>query len=122
MGSVERFVPRHVLKASTAYRLFREAILTESQVVCRYDGRLRELCPHIIGHTGGVEKVLAWQFGGDSKGGLPAGGMWRCFSLDRISDATMREGPWFTGSAHSTAQTCVADIDLDINVHVRKLR
>ena len=31
------------------YALFRRAILGEQQVVCLYDGRIRELCPHIIG-------------------------------------------------------------------------
>ncbi len=122
MGSIEHFVRGRVLKTSAAYRLFREAILTERQITCRYDGRYRELCPHIIGHTGNAEKVLAWQFGGESKGGLPPGGMWRCFTLDRVSKVQMREGPWHSGGKHKTAQTCVAEIDLDINVHVRKPR
>ncbi|HJU32708.1 MAG TPA: hypothetical protein VJ740_14685 [Hyphomicrobiaceae bacterium] len=31
-------------------------------------------------------------------------------------------GPWHAGSPHRTVQRCVEDIDLDINVHVRKLR
>ena len=34
---------------SATYTLFRNAILGEQQVVCLYDGRVRELCPHIIG-------------------------------------------------------------------------
>jgi hypothetical protein len=34
---------------SAAYALFRNAILAEQQVVWTYDGRSRELCPHIIG-------------------------------------------------------------------------
>ena len=57
---------------STAYSLFRDAILGEQQVVCSYDGRVRELCPHIIGvNTRGEEVVLAWQFAGESSGRLP---------------------------------------------------
>ena len=52
---------------STTYTLFRNAILGEQQVVCLYDGRVRELCPHIIGtNRRGEEVVLAWQFGGES--------------------------------------------------------
>ena len=52
---------------SATYTLFREAILREQQVVCSYDGRRRELCPHIIGtNRHGEEVVLAWQFGGSS--------------------------------------------------------
>ena len=50
---------------STTYALFRNAILSEQQVVCIYDGRLRELCAHIIGANKRGEKVvLAWQFAG----------------------------------------------------------
>src|SRR5712671_3003923 len=57
---------------STTYTLFRSAILGEQQVVCRYDGRVRELCPHIIGtNKRGEEVVLAWQFGGESPGPFP---------------------------------------------------
>jgi hypothetical protein len=58
---------------SSTYALFRNAILGEQQIVCRYDGRPRELCPHIIGtNKSGEEVVLAWQFGGTSSGMLPA--------------------------------------------------
>jgi hypothetical protein len=51
---------------SPTYILFRKAILAEQQVTCIYDGRSRELCPHIIGtNKDGEEAVLAWQFGGE---------------------------------------------------------
>jgi hypothetical protein len=57
---------------SRTYILFRNAILGEQQVVCTYDGRHRELCPHIIGtNKNGEEVVLAWQFAGESSGKLP---------------------------------------------------
>ena len=68
---------------STTYALFRNAILGEQQVVCVYDGRFRELCPHIIGiNKRGEEVVLAWQFGGESSGPLP---QWRCLKLANVS-------------------------------------
>jgi hypothetical protein len=57
---------------SAAYTLFRHAILAERQVVCSDDGRIRELCPHIIGaDKSGEEVVLVWQFAGESSGKLP---------------------------------------------------
>ena len=102
------------------YTLFRNAILREQQVVCVYDGRVRELCPHIIGtNRRGEEVVLAWQFGGESSGPLP---QWRCLKLAGVSNARARAGRWQEGGSHQTTQTCVSDIDLDINVHVRKRR
>ena len=105
---------------SATYALFREAILAEKQVTCSYDGRTRELCPHIIGRNRhGEEVVLAWQFAGQTSGVLP---QWRCLRLANVRGARAREGPWHEGGSHRSEQTCVSRIDLDINVHVRKLR
>jgi hypothetical protein len=108
------------MKRSATYALFRKAILAEQQVTCTYDRRRRELCPHIIGtNKDGEETVLAWQFAGESSGKLP---QWRCLKLRNVRDAKAHNGDWFAGSSHQTTQRCVTDIDLDINVHVRKLR
>jgi len=105
---------------SATYTLFRNAILGEQQVVCFYDGRIRELCPHIIGTNKRREEVvLAWQFGGESSGPLP---QWRCLKLANVNKARPRAGRWHEGSSHQTTQTCVSNIDLDINVHIRKRR
>jgi hypothetical protein len=105
---------------SPAYTVFRNAILAEQQVVCSYGGGIRELCPHIIGtNKSGEEVVLAWQFGGTSSGKLP---QWRCLKLANVENARARDGRWHEGGSHRSVQTCVSDIDLDINVHVRKLR
>jgi hypothetical protein len=105
---------------SRNYTLFRNAILAEQQVTCVYEGRYRELCPHIIGiNKRGEEAVLAWQFAGESSGHLP---QWRCLRLANVRDARARNAGWHEGGSHRTPQTCVTNIDLDINVHVRKLR
>ena len=105
---------------SSTYTLFRNAILAEQQVVCTYGGRFRELCPHIIGtNKDGAEVVLAWQFAGESSGRLP---QWRCLRLANVRNARAHDGRWHEGGSHRTAQTCVSNIDLDINIHVRKLR
>jgi hypothetical protein len=89
-------------------------------VTCSYEGRRRELCPHIIGTSkNGEEVVLAWQFGGQSSGKLP---QWRCLRLANVRDAYARAGAWHEGGSHRTTQTRVTNIDLDINVHVRKPR
>jgi hypothetical protein len=107
---------------SSNYQLFREALLNGKQIVCRYKGYRRELCPVVIGHSHGKEKVLAYQFAGDSSSRLPPGGEWRCLDLFEVTDAEMRDGPWHEGKRHVSEQTCVKEVDLDINIHVRKLR
>jgi hypothetical protein len=114
MGAYLSFMP------SANYALFRDAILAEQQVTCLYEGRKRELCPHIIGtNKHGEEAVLAWQFAGESSGQLP---QWRCLRLANVRDAHTRKGPWYAGGSHKSTQKCVVDVDLDINIHVRKLR
>ncbi|WIW49422.1 hypothetical protein ML401_15435 [Bradyrhizobium sp. 62B] len=105
---------------SRTYALFRNAILAEQQVTCVYEGRHRELCPHIIGtNKAGEEAALAWQFAGESSGPLP---QWRCLKLANVSNARARDGRWHEGSSHRSTQACVKNIDIDINVDVRKLR
>jgi hypothetical protein len=75
--------PTEILPVPSAtYTLFRNAILGKQQVTCVYDGRRRELCPHIIGtNKADEEVVLAWQFSGESSGPLP---QWRCLRLARV--------------------------------------
>jgi len=105
---------------SATYTLFRNAILAEHQVVCTYGDLPRELCPHIIGtNKDGEEVVLAWQFAGKSNGKLP---QWRCLKIANVRNARARDGRWHEGGSHKTGQRCVTEIDLDINIHVRKLR
>jgi len=95
--------------------LFEQAMKLRKQIVCMYDARLRELCPIILGHSQGQEKALTYQFGGQSKSGLPPGGEWRCLWLSKVSNIELRDGPWFVGSSHTQPQGCVETVDLDVN-------
>jgi hypothetical protein len=101
---------------SSAYNQFVEAMAERKQILCVYDGYPRELCPIVLGHTKEQEEVaLVYQFAGGSKGGLPRAGQWKCFRLSKVSDVKLRDGPWRTGSGHMQQQTCVADVDFDVN-------
>lgn len=116
--AIERFIwthrPENAIPSPT-YRLFAEAIKNHKQIVCTYNGYYRELCPIILGHRGGKEKALTYQFGGESEKGLPLGGQWRCLFLSRVRDVQLRDGPWHTGSRHTQPQGCVEIVELDIN-------
>ncbi len=101
--------------ASAVYRLFEEAMRTRKQIVCTYCGRRREICPVILGHTDGHEVALTYQFAGQSNSRLPPGGEWRCLSLSEVRDASLRDGPWLVGSGHAQPQSCVQDVDIDVN-------
>jgi hypothetical protein len=103
------------LKPSATYTLFAKAMAGREQVLCVYDDCPRELCPIILGHSRGQEKALTFQFGGQSKSGLPPGGEWRCLFLSRVSEVRLREGAWHTGDGHARPQGCVEIVDLDVN-------
>ena len=84
-------------------------------VGCMYRGRLRELCPVILGHSDGREKALTYQFGGETNSALPDEGQWRCLFVSGISGARLLDGPWRSGDSHTQPSTCVKEVDLDVN-------
>lgn len=100
---------------SPTYELITRAMAERKQVLCRYDGYRRELCPVILGHTDGQEVVLAYQFAGESGSGLPRSGQWKCLRLAKMTGARLRDGDWHAGAAHRRSQACVKDVDIDIN-------
>ena len=108
-----------VMRSSTVpsrtYDLFEQAMTSRKQVLCTYDGYLRELCPVILGHSQGKEKALTYQFGGQSEKGLPPGGQWRCLWLSKVRSVRLRDGPWHAGDSHNQPQDCVEIVDLDVN-------
>lgn len=101
---------------SPAYKLFEQAMTSRKQILCTYQGRPRELCPIILGHSEGKEKALTYQFGGQSSKGLPPEGQWRCLWLSQVSDIRLRDGPWHAGDRHTQPQGCVETVDLDVNI------
>jgi hypothetical protein len=100
---------------SATYELFAQAIAERRQILCVYDGYPRALCPIILGRTRGEEMALAYQFAGGSSSRLPPGGQWKCLKLGKIRNAELRDGRWHSGSHHNQPQSCVEDVDLDIN-------
>lgn len=103
-----------LLHSSQTYSALRDAIAHRRVVRCRYQGLIRECCPHVIGHSHGRERVLVFQHGGHSSRGLPPGGEWRCMNIDEITEVSVHDGPWRTGTGHSRPQTCVKSIDLEV--------
>jgi hypothetical protein len=83
---------------SLTYQLITQAIIMRREVLCTYGGFARELCPIVLGHTEGRERVLAFQFAGGSKNGLPQGGQWKCLDVAEMSKVKLRGGRWFLGS------------------------
>lgn len=103
---------------SATYELFLRAMREKKQVTCDYQGHPREFCPAILGRTGLEEKSLVYQFAGrTSDGPVKPGGDWKCFKLNEVRNAALRDGPWHAGEHHSSAQKCMKMVEYDVNVH-----
>ena len=98
--------------SSRTYDLFYEAMRNKKQIHCLYDGTPREICPVILGHSGKEEKALVYQFGGKTNSRLPE---WKCFSLSKVTEVKLRDGPWHVGDRHRQRQSCVKEVDVDVN-------
>lgn len=102
---------------SSLFRLLHRAILEREQVVFSYQGFPREVCPIILGHKGGPERLLAYQFAGSGSRG-PVKGEWKCFDLAEMKDAKARTGRWYSGDTHRAPQSCIDDVFIDVNTKV----
>jgi hypothetical protein len=99
---------------SPTYDLFAQAMRARTPVRCMYDGHGRDICPIILGHTEGLEKALVFQFSGSGSKGTVRG-HWKCFTLSKVKRAKLIDGPWQAEAEHKSAQSCVQDVDLDVN-------
>ncbi len=94
------------------YALLEGAILGREQVIATYEGEVRTFCPHALGAKDGRRHVLGYQFGGGSRSGLPPGGEWRCYAVDKLDNVATRPGPWHTAPNVFNPQTCLDEIDV----------
>ncbi|KNH33898.1 hypothetical protein NAS92_22590 [Pantoea brenneri] len=102
---------------SEKYQLIAQAIREKLQITAIYQGYYREMCPHALGSKNGRHQALFYQFGGDSsKGPVTPGAKsnWRCIPVDGLTDIKLKQGEWHTAENHSQAQTCVDQIDIEI--------
>jgi hypothetical protein len=96
--------------------ILRDAIQQQRCLSGLYEGLLRHFAPHALG--AGVDDTLhvfVFQYAGESAGGLPRGGQWRCFRVDGLSDVRANGERWRTRSNYSLSrQSCLARIDLAV--------
>jgi hypothetical protein len=103
------------------YGLVRQAIINKDVVVASYRGYVREMCPHVIGKKNNHAQSLLYQFAGRSRSGLNTDGSpdnWRCLRIDELTEVSIRRsaGEWHSASNYSIKQTCVAEIDVRVDV------
>ena len=99
------------------YSVVRDAVISKKQITATYKGYRREMCPHVFGTKRGRQQALFYQFAGESKTGLEPDGSpnnWRCIFLDELEGVASREGDWHSAPNHSRPQTCVDNIDVEV--------
>lgn len=94
----------------------RDAIIRKQQIIADYNGYRREMCPHVVGRKNGRVQALFLQFGGGSSSGLSDDpeDNWRCIPVEDLKNVESRDGEWHTAPNHSTKQTCVDDIEVEV--------
>jgi hypothetical protein len=102
-----------------AHAQIRAAIIHRRPIAAFYRERRRLLCPHLLGWNKHRRlQVLCYQYGGDSKSGLTLGGSpdnWRCLALENLSQVELLDRPWQTAENHSRPQTCIEEVELDVD-------
>jgi hypothetical protein len=83
-----------------------------------YDGAVRHFAPHALGTTpDGAPAVFVFQYAGETTTGLPIGGEWRCFQLDRLSHLQLNGHRWRSRSNYSLKrQTCLATVTIGLSI------
>jgi hypothetical protein len=83
-----------------------------------YENHPRLFCPHRLGkNREGERRVLCYQYGGASESGLAEEGSpknWRCIALGKLGCVVLREDVWRTAPNHSRPQTCIVDVEIDV--------
>lgn len=103
-----------------SYDLVRQAIVNRQCVRGIYQGKLRIMCPHVIGLSKkGIRQALCYQFAGESKSRpiMPDGSPdnWRCIEIAQFFSVEVFDGPWHTAPNHSRPQTCVYQVDVEVS-------
>jgi len=83
-----------------------------------YDGRVRLLCPHMLGRNReGRVRILCLQIGGESASGLrgqEGDGDWRCLALEKFSSVALAEAAWQTAGSSLHRPKCIDQVELDV--------
>jgi hypothetical protein len=103
--------------SSATYKELWRAIRERKQITCTFEGKYREACPIILGYSAdGRERVLVFQFGGETSGRSKLPG-WRSFFVADIHDLKLQDGTWIEGlTRHRQPQSHIQFVDVDVNI------
>src|SRR5688572_3222175 len=102
---------------SKLYQMIWKAMHARHLITFTYNDLSRTGCPVILGYDAeGRESVFVYQTKGRTSGKNEKLPSWKCFKLDKIKDLSVTAGRWLEGASHETTQTCIAKVDIDVNI------
>ena len=102
---------------TSTYEAVQQAITNKDQIIANFQGQRMELCPHVIGTTGGRPRALFYQFAGPGGSALGSPGSpdnWQCTFIDSLTLVWTRPGPWHTAPYDSRPKECIDKIDVEV--------
>src|SRR3954454_15474690 len=80
------------------YQIIRDAIGDRVCLTAHYEDYVRYFSPHALGKdSSGAPVLVAYQYDGGRRGGLPAGGDWATFYLAGLSNIERTTDAWRPG-------------------------
>jgi hypothetical protein len=80
------------------YQIIRDAIQDRACLTAHYEDYVRFFSPHALGKDSrGAPVVVAYQYAGGRRGGLPAGGDWATFYIAGLSNVERTSDKWLAG-------------------------
>lgn len=101
---------------SEAYEVIRQAIRDHRSLNGVYDECIRFFSPITLGRCpDGAPGLIAYQYAGRrSEGGLPVGGDWACFRLDRLHWLQPNGDRWTAGPLGNKPTDFIISSDVDV--------
>ena len=117
-GAMAASQPAEIQTLEELYRLIRAAIVGKVPLTSTYDGRVRVLCPYILGRNkAGHVRILCLQIDGESVSGLERKqGHYdrRCLSLEKFCAVRIAEAQWQTAGISLRRPKCIDQVELEV--------
>src|SRR5688572_9458734 len=95
------------------YVFIQTAIRQRFSLTAHYEDYVRFFSPHALGTgSNGAPIVVAYQYAGGRRGGLPASGDWACFYLAGLSSLERNADKWIAGPMTAKPVHVLKRIDL----------
>lgn len=99
---------------SAAFAGLREPNLHRSPVRLTYGGKQLVVCPYILGHAVGEERVFVLLLDGGSERKESEPGNWMCLRVAKIQNMETLDRPWIERPYPGPVQRCVDQVHLDV--------